>query len=39
MTQKNRGLKHRVPFSNVIKKLYINLKVIQKKLKYQCPKC
>ena len=40
MTQKNRGLKHRIPFSNVIEKNYmIHLKVIQKKLKYQCPKC
>ena len=40
MTQKNRGLKYRVPFSNVIEKNYmIHLKVIQKKLKYQCPKC
>ena len=40
MTQKNRGLKHRVPFSNAIEKNYmIHLKVIQKKLKYQCPKC
>ena len=37
---KNRGLKHRVPFSNAIEKNYmIHLKVIQKKLKYQCPKC
>ena len=34
MTQKNRGLKHRVPFSNAIEKNYM----IQKKLKYQCPK-
>ena len=40
MTQKNRGLKYRVPFSNAIEKNYmIHLKVIQKKLKYQCPKC
>ena len=31
MTQKNRGLKHRVPFSNTIEKNYmIHLKVIQK---------
>lgn len=40
MAQKNRGLKHRVPFSNAIEKNYmIHLKVIQKKLKYQCSKC
>ena len=33
---KNRGLKHRVTFSNAIEKNYmIHLKVIQKKLKYQ----
>ena len=32
---KNRGLKYRVPFSNAIEKNYM----IQKKLKYQCPKC
>ena len=40
MTQKNRGLKHRVPFSNAIEeKLYDSFKSYSKKLKYQCPKC
>ena len=40
MTQKNRGLKHGITFSNAIEKNYmIHLKVIQKKLKYQYPKC
>ena len=40
MTQKNRGLKHRVPFSNAIeKKLYDSFKGYSKKLKYKRSKC
>ena len=36
MTQKNRGLKHRVPFSNAIeKKLYDSFKGYSKKTKIQ----
>ena len=40
MVQKNRGLKHRVPFSNAIeKKLHDSFKGYSEKLRYQCPKC